>query len=491
LAAFVPSDPGSSPNLFPVPFHLQREHGALLPPPSPDMEPADRPPFLFHGADTHSLLTQPNLFFQGSHPAQGFSPNVVLPPSTLTPHINLLPTGQPLLGHSSTTRPLYTPEPLLTTSHHAPTTPAPLFTTGHHAPPTPAPLFSAVHSAPGTPLPLFTADHHVPTTPAPLFPAVHSALGTPLPLFTADHHAPTTPAPLFPAVHSAPGTPLPRFTASHPAPAAPAPLFTTNHPAPTALAPQFTTSHPAPAPLLTTSPPLPGYATPTVTPAPLLNFHSSSTLPPFVPPLPSQTSSTAPLNANVPSRPASEYKDITLATSPGNPAGAVSSAIAPSHFQLVGPVPVRASGSNSLLLLQPTAPPRLHTFLLQDHSSGLRKREPAEPLLVSAASLAPTLPPPPPVVPIGYAAKRPSIHFEEEELRPKVVFPEMDQDSDISKHLAKENEEGVLQEQDPFSKLENSWGAVRQVGIKCKCFQLRIYLQDYEKSPFSRVRAYK
>jgi hypothetical protein len=195
----------------------------------------------------------------------------------------------------------------------------------------------------------------------------------------------------------------------------------------------------------------------------LLNFHSSSTLPPFVPPLPSQTSSTAPVNANVPSRPSSEYKDLKLALSPGNPAGAVSSDIAPSHFQLVGPVPVRASGSNSLLLLQPTVPPRLHTFLLPDHSAVLRKREP-EPLLVSAASLAPTLPPPPPPlqVAIGYAAKRPSIHFEEEELRPKVVFPDQDLDSDLSKHFAKED---VLPEEDQFSKLENSWGAVRQVGI--------------------------
>jgi hypothetical protein len=460
------------------------------------MEPAARPPFLFHGADTHSLITQPNLdtslFSQRPHPAQGFSQNVVLPPSTPSPHINLLPASQPLLGHSSTTRPPYTPEPLLTTGHYAPITPAPLFTKGHHAPTTPAPLLSAVHSDPGTPLPLFTAGHHAPTTPAPLFPAVHSAPGTPLPLFTADHHAPTSPAPLFPAVHSAPGTPLPlfttgqhapttpatlfsaihsdpgtplpRFTASHPAPTAPASLFTANHPAPTALAPLFTTSHPALAPLLATSPPLTGYVTPTVTPAPLLNFHSSSTLPPFVPPLPAQTSSTAPANANVPSRPASEYKDSKLVPSPGNPDEAISSAIAlaPSHFQLVGPVPVRASGSNSLLLLQPTAPPRLHTFLLQDHSSGLRKREP-EPLLVSAAPPPPTLPPPPPLqVAIGYAAKRPSIHFEEEELRPKVVFPDQDLDSDLSKHFATED---LLPEEDQFSKLENSWGAVRQVGI--------------------------
>jgi hypothetical protein len=193
------------------------------------------------------------------------------------------------------------------------------------------------------------------------------------------------------------------------------------------------------------------------------------------------------VNPNVPSRPASEYKDSKLVPSPGNPDEAFSSAIAlaPSHFQLVGPVPVRASGPNSLLLLQPTAPPRLHTFLLQDHSSGLRKREP-EPLLVSAAPLAPTLPPPP--VPIGYPTKRPSIHFEEEELRPKVVFP--DQDADLSQHFAKENEEDVLPEEDQFSKLENSWGAVRQVGMKCIYCQLRIYLQNYGKSPSLTVRIY-
>ncbi len=87
------------------------------------------------------------------------------------------------------------------------------------------------------------------------------------------------------------------------------------------------------------------------------------------------------------------------------------------------------------------------------------------------------IPPPPPQVAIGYAAKRPSIHFEEEELRPKVVFP--DQDEDLSQHFAKED---ILPEEDQFSKLENSWGAVRQVGIKCKCCQLRILLQDYEYS---------
>ncbi len=44
----------------------------------------------------------------------------------------------------------------------------------------------------------------------------------------------------------------------------------------------------------------------------------------------------------------------------------------------------------------------------------------------------------------------------------------MDKDSDLSQHFAKENEEDVLPEEDQFSKLQNSWGAVRKVRIKCK-----------------------
>jgi len=91
----------------------------------------------------------------------------------------------------------------------------------------------------------------------------------------------------------------------------------------------------------------------------------------------------------------------------------------------------------------------------------LRKREP-EPLLV-----APTPPPisQPPVL-IDFATKRPSIHFElveEVMLRPKIVFPDLAEDLVITEHFVHENEEDILAEEDPFSKLENTWGSVRQV----------------------------